>query len=509
MSLAIKKKLSRAHLESRKSIVTSRKSVGSALMSQSARSSSREKDNVNGVAKYGSENGSINGDDMQADPDRPRRPSRFLDYHPDGTVSRRQSKAQNKTLVLDENLNNINNTVAIARTTRGLSLDFSKARPSVAIEAMDNELSRLLDRMSSIQEVNEDCSRIIAAPAAIIGSKDIDLHGARPSMALPMLDNDLNSLITRMGHVIELNQDLSGIMDPEKSSKISHDVSFLDDDMAIEKYDENGDVLDLPSQIQLWAAGQNMGELSTLNFDEMKPNKLGFTYPTDTVDCADPEVVDELMKVNGRIITDELYMDKMENLCCGRGGGYLGVPPDPSCIGNGVFLGTTANAQNIDLVKRGKYTHILNVAGAPKEGRAEREEIYKQGRIQYEEMAIHDKENFEIWPFFMTAHRYVDLVRSQGGRLLICDPGVSRGGAIAISLMMNEGSKLLEATNQLKALRRVILANSGFMAQLVAYARTYGHLDPQPEYIKTPKYGTEIRVLDQHRYNVAPLPIFW
>jgi len=125
----------------------------------------------------------------------------------------------------------------------------------------------------------------------------------------------------------------------------------------------------------------------------------------------------------------------------------------------------------------------------------------------YEELHIQDREGFEIWPFFVMAHKFIDEARKRRGNVLIADPGVSRGGAIALAIMIKEGSTLLEATQQLKSMRRTVLANTSFMAQLVGYARNLNRLDKTPEQIKCPaSYG---RTMNRHRYDTAPLPMFW
>jgi len=227
--------------------------------------------------------------------------------------------------------------------------------------------------------------------------------------------------------------------------------------------------------------------------DPLTVTTLPRAHPGDTVD--------------GRLITDDIYVEKMENICCGRAGGYLGAPPDPSCIGKNVFLGTNANARNLQLLQKMRITHVLNVAGIPKEGKEDRGYIYEDTDIVYEELHIQDREGFEIWPFFVMAHKFIDEARKRRGNVLIADPGVSRGGAIALAIMIKEGSTLLEATQQLKSMRRTVLANTSFMAQLVGYARNLNRLDKTPEQIKCPaSYG---RTMNRHRYDTAPLPMFW
>jgi len=199
-------------------------------------------------------------------------------------------------------------------------------------------------------------------------------------------------------------------------------------------------------------------------------------------------------------VPDDVYVDKMENILSAHG---IGVPPEPSCISKNVFVGTSAQMENLDLLKRLKITHILNVAGLPLGLRAKRTRLYQGTPIHYEEFPIDDREGFEIWPFFSTAYTYINTARYNGGRVMICDSGVSRSGAIAISFLIRDGLKLLDATQHLKNLRRVTLSNRSFMEQLVTFARTYGLLDSDPGIVYAPRYG---RKLDHHRLKYAHLP---
>ena len=46
--------------------------------------------------------------------------------------------------------------------------------------------------------------------------------------------------------------------------------------------------------------------------------------------------------------------------------------------------------------------------------------------------------SFDIWPYFQPAYSYINYGRI-GGRVLIYDSGVSRGGAIALAFLIRDG----------------------------------------------------------------------
>ena len=57
----------------------------------------------------------------------------------------------------------------------------------------------------------------------------------------------------------------------------------------------------------------------------------------------------------------DMFTQKMEDLLSSSQ--YIGVPPDPTNVLGHVYIGTQANAENFDLLKRWRITHVLNCAG--------------------------------------------------------------------------------------------------------------------------------------------------
>ena len=200
---------------------------------------------------------------------------------------------------------------------------------------------------------------------------------------------------------------------------------------------------------------------------------------------------------------DEVYIRKMENILSGTQ--FIGVPDQPTHIFHNVYLGTQAQAENLDLLRRLRIKFIFNCAGVPesRELRAVRAARYKNTGISYDEIPADDIEGYPISRHFGRAHTFIQAGYLQGRVLIHCS-GVSRSGTIALSFMVRMGRRLLVATQDLKNARRVVICNFSFIKQLVEFARIQGMLDPDPKSIRDPEYG---RMLDRRRIMSAHLPL--
>merc|ERR1712168_1164020 len=89
-------------------------------------------------------------------------------------------------------------------------------------------------------------------------------------------------------------------------------------------------------------------------------------------------------------------------------------------------------------------------------------------------------------------HNIINHVRTRQ-RVIIVDPAVSRGGAVALSFLVRNGNTLLKATKFLKRARRVLICNTGFVEQVVQFAAECGMLEPEPKLETT--YSLEIKVI--------------
>lgn len=121
----------------------------------------------------------------------------------------------------------------------------------------------------------------------------------------------------------------------------------------------------------------------------------------------------------------------------------------------------------------------------------------------YEELCIDDDDHFNIRDYFERAHAFIDYARARNSRVLICCPGVSRSGAIAISYLVANGHTLLQAVKDVKDCRRVALCNTNFMKQLIRYSRDRGMLDWDVDSVGGDRMG---RRFYRYRINAASIP---
>jgi hypothetical protein len=200
-------------------------------------------------------------------------------------------------------------------------------------------------------------------------------------------------------------------------------------------------------------------------------------------------------------VPNAVYLEKLENLFSAAT--LTGVPPEPTRVTDGVYLGTQFNAENLALLKRHKFNCVVNCAGVP-EGevpRRQRAARYKDTGIAYEELPLDDTEYFNILSYFGQASSILDAARARGLKTLLFCPAVSRSGAVALAyLLKSTNTTLLKAARALKEDRRLVCCNSHFLAQLVEYARYLGRLDADPDSCWAPQY---MRKLDHHRVRFS------
>ncbi len=205
-------------------------------------------------------------------------------------------------------------------------------------------------------------------------------------------------------------------------------------------------------------------------------------------------------------VPDSVYVERMIRILSAAP--CLGVPPDPSNILGHLYLGTSANAENLAQLKANRITYLLNCAGTGSNANFKRvRDLYppESGIMGYQELILEDTESANARHHFERAHAFIEHARDQHGNVLIYCNGVSRSGAVTISYLMKRGRPLLQATKIVKEKRRCALTNESFMCQLVEYARDINCLDPDVEYVRAPKY---FRPINRYRINSAHLPTF-
>uniref|UniRef100_A0A8D2DBA6 Dual specificity protein phosphatase 19 n=1 Tax=Sciurus vulgaris TaxID=55149 RepID=A0A8D2DBA6_SCIVU len=128
-----------------------------------------------------------------------------------------------------------------------------------------------------------------------------------------------------------------------------------------------------------------------------------------------------------------------------------------------LLLGSQDAAHDLDVLKKHKVTHILNVAYGV--------ENAFLSEFTYKSISILDLPETNILSYFPECFEFIEQAKMQDGVVLVhCNAGVSRAAAIVIGFLMNsEEISFTSAFTMVKNARPSICPNSGFMEQLRTY----------------------------------------
>ncbi|KAG8432518.1 hypothetical protein GDO86_016966 [Hymenochirus boettgeri] len=147
----------------------------------------------------------------------------------------------------------------------------------------------------------------------------------------------------------------------------------------------------------------------------------------------------------------------------GPGCGYvqdLGMDLQVAVVKPWLLLGSQDVAQDLDILKKYKVTHILNVAYGV-------DNIFPNEFI-YQKISILDLPETNIASFFPECFEFLEKAKQQDGVVLVhCNAGVSRAPAIIIGFLMYfERMNFSRAYSTVKNARPATCPNPGFMEQL-------------------------------------------
>ena len=140
----------------------------------------------------------------------------------------------------------------------------------------------------------------------------------------------------------------------------------------------------------------------------------------------------------------------------------------PTQILDWLFLGTFANACDIEELRRNKINYVLNCA-------MECNNRKLPPDIEERHLNIRDVENFDIIEYFEEANDFINKCRLNGGNILIhCKFGISRSPSFVIHYL-NRYNKLTvdEALELVSKKRSQIKPNKGFMNQLYLFEKIF------------------------------------
>ncbi|KAM5151591.1 dual specificity protein phosphatase 19 [Mantella aurantiaca] len=128
-----------------------------------------------------------------------------------------------------------------------------------------------------------------------------------------------------------------------------------------------------------------------------------------------------------------------------------------------LLLGSQDVAQDLDVLKKFKVSHILNVAYGV-------DNVFPN-EFTYKKLPILDLPETEITSYFPECFDFIDQTKKKDGVVLVhCNAGVSRAPAIIIGyLMYNEKLNFARAFSVVKNARPAACPNPGFMEQLHKY----------------------------------------
>jgi len=190
-------------------------------------------------------------------------------------------------------------------------------------------------------------------------------------------------------------------------------------------------------------------------------------------------------------IGDNVFLEHMDKILSGFP--MVGVPTNPSPITATLHLGTLSNAENLDRLRRQKFTHLLDCGNNDTTHNSKSRQMFKvntQGMKLHVCLGANDDEYFDLNDVFKDAFEVIESAKAARGKLMIYGPGVNLASAICIAYLVFTGTKLLEATRIIKNERRLTLNNWNFMQQLVQFAREHNGLETSLKWIRpTFEYG--------------------
>ncbi|XP_052038755.1 dual specificity protein phosphatase 19 [Apodemus sylvaticus] len=128
-----------------------------------------------------------------------------------------------------------------------------------------------------------------------------------------------------------------------------------------------------------------------------------------------------------------------------------------------LLLGSQDAAHDLELLRKHKVTHILNVAYGV--------ENSFLSEFTYKTISILDVPETNILSYFPECFEFIEQAKLKDGVVLVhCNAGVSRAAAIVIGfLMSSEELAFTSALSLVKEARPSICPNPGFMEQLRTY----------------------------------------
>jgi len=137
----------------------------------------------------------------------------------------------------------------------------------------------------------------------------------------------------------------------------------------------------------------------------------------------------------------------------------------PCQVFNHVWLGSQADANNIDYIKENGFTGILTIMLKPLSA-----DVRSQMELKhYKHIQVQDCSTSDLYSHFEEAMEFFDA-HQQGKILVHCQQGISRSSTVCLAYLLNKTGKNFETCyKELQEKRSIISPNFGFLGQLKKY----------------------------------------
>jgi len=135
-----------------------------------------------------------------------------------------------------------------------------------------------------------------------------------------------------------------------------------------------------------------------------------------------------------------------------------------------LYLGSAADASNIEWFEQTAITHVLNCADQTASGSGG---VVGKLKLKYCQLDADDDDEFNIIKAsFPAASAFIKQAEAMSnGKIFVhCHAGVNRSAALVVAFLMKErGMHVLDAVRQVWAVRPIVLQNDNFIRQLAQF----------------------------------------
>ncbi|XP_050497753.1 dual specificity protein phosphatase MPK-4-like [Diabrotica virgifera virgifera] len=184
-------------------------------------------------------------------------------------------------------------------------------------------------------------------------------------------------------------------------------------------------------------------------------------------------------------------------------------PVSISMIEDNLYLGGLAAAKNLEVLKKYNITHILTIDICPLP-----RTVTEQRNLVTRFIQLSDQPREDLLSYFDETDLFINEGREKGIVLVHCYFGVSRSATVVIAHIMKKYQmSYFEAFDMVKAKRKIVFPNPGFVSQLKLYKDMGYQIDNRNMHYKIYKLSLaafrvrKVKILPQEfHYLIQPDP---